>query len=362
MDLGAAQNSSRLATSTLRASVDPLREVVATRQFCGDLCWCHRLELGQILGVFPLEELDSLVGVRLTPEMAVSSGFLVLGLAESQRLGDGARTTVEGDLDDIRDVVSTQGTLLGAVSLNKKRQRLGHTDCIRELHQSPLAQATLHNRFGHLSADIGRRSVDFGGILAGKRAATMSSPTSICVDDDLTACQPSITLWTTDDELAGRVDVKVRVVPVQSQGRLSVLQCDFCQCLLHDLLHDKLVHVLHARGCRIRAFVPSHLLAASGLQWLRMLCGDHNGVDLLRLDRAILPLQILDGDLSLAIWSQPPKQSTLAHVGQLLAQSCGHGMCQWHTVLRLIAGIAEHNALVTGTYIEVILAHMHPPC
>merc|ERR1719336_2241000 len=139
----------------------------------------------------------------------------------------------------------------------------------------------------------------------------MGSPASVCVDDDLTACQPSITLWTTDDELAGRVDVKVSVVPIQTQGRLSAFQCYFCQCLLHDLLNDKLVHLLHAWGCCVRALVPSHLLAASGLQWLRMLCGDHNGMDLLRLNRAIFPLQVLNGDLSLAIWSQPPEQSTL---------------------------------------------------
>merc|ERR1712187_90065 len=124
----------------------------------------------------------------------------------------------------------------------------------------------------------------------------MSSPASISVNDDLSACQPSITLWTADDELAGRVDVQMRVVSVQTQGRLSVFQCYFCQCLLHDLLHDKLVHLLHAWGCCVRAFVASHLLAASGRRWFRMLRGDHNGMNLLRLNRAILPLQILDGD------------------------------------------------------------------
>merc|ERR1719293_21706 len=213
-----------------------------------------------------------------------------------------------------------------------------------------------------MPADVGSRSVDLGGILARKSASSMSSPTSICVDDDLSACQTSITLWAADDELAGWIDVKVRVIPIQTQGGLSVFQCDFCQRLLHDLLDDELVHLLHARGCRVRALVPSHLLAAGGLQRLRMLCGDHNGMDLLRLNRAILPLQILDGDLSLAIWPQPPEQSALAHVCQLLPQARGHGMCQWHAILRLIASIAKHNTLVTSTYIEVILAHVHPAC
>merc|ERR1740121_2237573 len=275
-----------------------------------------------------------------------SRGLLVLWLAESQRLSDGARTTVESDLDDVGDVISTQCSLLGAISLNEKRQRLCDSNGVRELYKCSLAQAALHDGFGHLSADVSSRSINFSGILARKCASSMGSPTSICVDDNL----------------AGWVDVKVCVVPIQSQGGLSVFQCDFCQGLLHDLLHDELIHLLHAWGCRVWAFVPGHLLAASGLQWLRMLCGDNNSMNLLRLNRAILPLQILDGDLSLAIWSQPPKQPTLAHVCQLLAQARGHGMCQWHTVLRLIASIAEHDSLVASTYVEVILAHVHSPC
>merc|ERR1740121_3150288 len=291
-----------------------------------------------------------------------SRGLLVLWLAESQRLSDGARTTVESDLDDVGDVISTQCSLLGAISLNEKRQRLCDSDGVRELYQCSLAQAALHDGFGHLSADVSSRSINFSGILARKCASSMGSPTSICVDDNLTPCKPSIALWTTDDELPGWVDVKVCVVPIQSQGGLSAFQCDFCQGLLHDLLHDELIHLLHAWGCRVRAPVPGHLLAASGLQWLRMLCGDNNSMNLLRLNRAVLPLQILDGDLSLAIWSQPPKQPTLAHICQLLAQACGHGMCQWHAILRLIASIAKHNSLVTSAYVEVILAHVHSPC
>merc|ERR1740121_2704239 len=291
-----------------------------------------------------------------------SRGLLVLWLAESQRLSDGARTTVESDLDDVGDVISTQCSLLGAISLNEKRQRLCDSDGVRELYQCSLAQAALHDGFGHLSADVSSRSINFSGILARKCASSMGSPTTICVDDNLTACKPSIALWTTDDELAGWVDVQVRVVPIQTQGRLSVFQNDLCQGLLHDLLHDQLVHLLHAWRCRVRAPVPSHLLATSGLQWLCMLRGDNNSMNLLRLNRAVLPLQILDGDLSLAIWSQPPKQPTLAHVGQLLAQARGHGMCQWHTILRLIASIPEHDSLVASTYVEVILAHVHSPC
>merc|ERR1712157_640878 len=120
--------------------------------------------------------------------MAVGRGLLVLWLAESQRLSDGARTTVESDLDDIGDVISTQSTLLRAISLNEKRQWLCNTNGVRELYQSSLAQAALHNGFGHLPADVSSRSVNLGGILAGKRPSSMRSPTSVCVNNDLSAC------------------------------------------------------------------------------------------------------------------------------------------------------------------------------
>merc|ERR1712099_145596 len=130
--------------------------------------------------------------------MAIGCGLLVFRFAQGQRLSDGARTTVESDLDDIGDVISTQCSLFCAVSLNEKRQRLCHTNGVRQLHQSSLAQAALHDGFGHLSADVGSRSINLGGILARKRASSMSSPASIRVDDDLTSCQPSITLWAPD--------------------------------------------------------------------------------------------------------------------------------------------------------------------
>merc|ERR1719433_261825 len=181
----------------------------------------HRLELGQVLGVLPLEELDAILGDRLAPEVAIGRRLLVLRLTESQRLSDGTRTAVEGDLDDIGDVVSAQASLLCAVSLNEKRQRLCHANGVRELHQSSLAQATLHDGLCHLPADVGSRPVDFGGILAGEGAPAMCSPTTVGVDDDLAARQPCVSLGTTDDELARWVDVKMCVISIQTQCGLS---------------------------------------------------------------------------------------------------------------------------------------------
>merc|ERR1719410_131846 len=212
----------------IRSSVDPLGQIVAALQLRGDLRWCHRLELGQVLGVLPLEELDAILGDGLAPEVAIGRRLLVLWLTESQRLSDGTRTAVESDLDDVGDIVSAQASLFCAISLDEKRQRLCHANGVRELNQGSLAQATLHDGFCHLPADVGSRPVNFGGILAREGAAAVSSPSTIGVDDDLAACQPSVSLRTTDDELARWVDVKMCVISIQTQRGLSILQGDLC--------------------------------------------------------------------------------------------------------------------------------------
>merc|ERR1712224_600378 len=99
----------------------------------------------------------------------------------------------------------------------------------------------------------------------------MRTPASICVNDDLTACEASIALRATNDELARWVDVQVRVITVKRQSRLAVLEDDFAQGPPDDLLFNELVHLLHAWCSGIWAGVARNLLFAGSLQWLSML-------------------------------------------------------------------------------------------
>merc|ERR1719401_2811444 len=111
-------------------------------------------------------------------------------------------------------------------------------------------------------------------------------------------------------------------------------------------------------GAVSSAPLASHLLAASGLARLRVLRGDDDGVELLRLDRAVSLLQVLDCDLRLAIGPQPPQLAALPHVRQLLAELRCDGVCKRHAVFGLIAGVTEHDALVTSTYVQIFLAYV----
>ena len=54
---------------------------------------------------------------------------------------------------------------------------------------------------------ISSRAIDFGEVLAGEGSSTMSTPTTISVDNDLSSSQASVTLGSTDDEAARGLDL-----------------------------------------------------------------------------------------------------------------------------------------------------------
>ena len=53
----------------------------------------------------------------------------------------------------------------------------------------------------------------------------MPSHATISVDNDLSSCQPAVSLWTADYEITGWIDMKQRVAvqPLCWQGRLNDL-------------------------------------------------------------------------------------------------------------------------------------------
>merc|ERR1712232_1437343 len=111
----------------------------------------------------------------------------------------------------------------------------------------------------------------------------MRAPTAISVNDDLAACEACIALGDTDNELPRRIDVQVRMVAKERQGRLAAFELDLLQGLLDNLLDDELVHLLHTWCCHVWPCVASYLLTASSPEWLGMLRRDNNSVNLLGL-------------------------------------------------------------------------------
>merc|ERR1719191_1936341 len=126
-------------------SIDPLLEIAAAGELT---CYLRRGQsrvLPQVLGILPLKVLDAILCVRLPPEVPVSSCFLVLGLTKCQGDPNCSRSSVEVDLQDVRDVICSELTLFSAIGLHKERQGLREANGIGELDERTLTQATLHH-------------------------------------------------------------------------------------------------------------------------------------------------------------------------------------------------------------------------
>merc|ERR1712078_105821 len=66
----------------IATSINPLGQVVAGLQCCPYLIRVHALVLGQVFGILPLKELDTILGNCLTSK-GTGRGLLILGLTES---------------------------------------------------------------------------------------------------------------------------------------------------------------------------------------------------------------------------------------------------------------------------------------
>ena len=99
--------------------VHPLCQVGAALQCSIHLLGAHGLVLRQVLGVLPLKEFDASLRAGLAAEVAVSRRLLVLGLTQSQGLGDCTRAAVELHLQDLGDIINAKAALLAAVGLHE---------------------------------------------------------------------------------------------------------------------------------------------------------------------------------------------------------------------------------------------------
>lgn len=147
----------------------------------------------------------------------------------------------------------------------------------------------------------------------------MSTPSSVGVDNDLSASDTGITLGTTNDESARGLDVVDGLVVKELGG----------DDLLDDLLENLGSEVL-------------------GGDVIRVLGGDDDGVNSLG-DGGTVVVDVLDSDLGLGVGSEPAERavsSGSSHGGvELVGEDDGQGQ----ELLSLVGGIAEHDTLVTGT-------------
>ena len=151
----------------------------------------------------------------------------------------------------------------------------------------------------------------------------MGGAAAVGVHDDLPAGQARIRRGTALDEAAGGIDIVLGVL-IQHVGGDDHPD-DLLDHVLADLLQGDVRVVLG---------------------------GDDHGV---HPDRAVV-LVILHRDLALAVRPHVGHQAGLADQGHLLAQLLGQRQGQGHQLGGLVAGVAEHHALVASALAQLGVA------
>ena len=279
---------------------------------------------GELLGLLPGE-----VGVG-SAEVAVLGGLLVDGSEKVELLDNVAGAEVEVLLHDGDEVLISETLFSGAVGLDVDGEGVGEADGVGDLDEDSVSEARGDEGLGDVSSVVGSRSVDLGGVLAGEGTTTVGGPTTVGIDDDLSAGETGVSLGATNDEGARGVDDDVSVLEHLSGADL-----------LDDLLDEDLSDLL---------------LVNLGT----VLGGDEDVVDADGLDSAVLIL-VLNDDLRLAIGSQPGDLTRVSGLGHLLAEKVGEVVRVGVEGLGipLVGGIAEHDTLITSTEVIHVLLDVH---
>ena len=84
---------------------------------------------------------------------------------------------------------------------------MGDSNGVGYLNQNTSCQTSVNNRFCNPSSSVGGRSVYFSVVLSREGSTSVSAPSSVSIDNDLTASQTGIGLGTADNEAARGLDV-----------------------------------------------------------------------------------------------------------------------------------------------------------
>src|SRR6202012_1871287 len=90
-------------------------------------------------------------------------------------------------------------------------------DRIADLDGALPGQTRRHDVLGQVAAEIGRRAVHLGRVLAGEGAAAVRGRAAVGVDNDLAAGQAGVAVRAADLEAAGRVDVPLGLLGDQAR-------------------------------------------------------------------------------------------------------------------------------------------------
>lgn len=156
-------------------------------------------------GYLELELLWLLPAEVLVGEVTVLGGLEVDWLGQVELLDDHSWAEIEVGTDDLLELIRGLGG--GSVGVDEDGEWLSDTNGVGELDKRTTSELGVDEGLGDPTGKVGSGTIDLGEILSGESTTTVSSPSTVCVDDDLAASQTGITLWSTNDEESRWLDL-----------------------------------------------------------------------------------------------------------------------------------------------------------
>lgn len=256
--------------------------------------------------------------------MTVPSRFVVLGLQEVEVTENAPRCQTEILSDDFAEISVGHAILDGAIGVDVQGQRLFHADSIGELYQHTPAQSAGYQGLGDPSGGLSSTAIHLRRVFARECATTVGSMSALSVHYDFPAGESSVSVRPTNREGSRGVDDPLNV---------SVNQV-------------------------IRQHLQAHFLDQNGHFFVGfafcVLVRHQNSMDSDGPETTIFVF-VLDGDLRLGVRSEPVYLVGLAHARELLQDLVGQREGQGEQLGCLVGGLAEHDALVTGSQVVEVL-------
>ena len=187
-----------------------------------------------------------------------------------------------------------------------------------------------------MTGSVCRRAVHLRGVFPREGTAAVCSFTAVGVNDDFPSGQTGVSVWSSDDEYACRVDVVLDFVMEECKHFLAVY------LFLHPRDEDVDDIVLDDFQHRFLVLVE-----------IIVLRGDDDGVYALRYAL----VRIFDRHLALGVGAQVGHDLSLfPYLGQRAHDEVRQVQRDGHVVLGLVGGVAEHHSLVAGTLVFLIAA------
>ena len=246
--------------------------------------------------------------------MSVSCGLFVDRTAQIKHLDDSCWSQIEVFANDLYQF--SIGQLAGSEGINSDRSRSCNTDSIGELDLTLVSKSCCNDVLCCVTCCISCRTIYLGAVFSGECSAAVTGISTIGVYDDLTSGQTTVSVRSSDNETASRVDEELGV------------------CIYHVSWKD-----------RIEDIFLDILMDLFLRYFFTMLSGQNN---CLQTDRFAV-LIIFNSNLSLSVRTKIRKSTIFTNVGQSLGQFVSQRDGIRHQLRSFVGCVTKHHTLVSST-------------